>query len=113
MKKTTKKPVRRVSITLPPDYSDLIDCFVQECRDGVFPAYKYNELTASRVVKLAIGRFLDDVKYSRSYLIEGEYASAAIERFWKSKYWWKHHSERHEIDPETPAEVISIREGMK
>jgi hypothetical protein len=44
---------------------------------------------------------------------DGMSIQGAIEDFWRQKIWWEQNSIRDETESETPAEIISIRGGMK
>jgi hypothetical protein len=113
MKKTTKP--RRVSVTLHSDIAAELDSFVEAWNSRSFPYYRICcKLTASEAVKFAVAHLLEDFEKAHHGLVhKGVSLEGAIEGFWRQKNWWKQNSIRDETESETPAEVISIREGMK
>lgn len=113
MKKTT--PTRRVSVTLKPEIAKELQDFIELRNSGEFEAYRCDDPTdVSSMVKLAVFRFLRDVKKARHGLVnEGKTLEASIESFWREKICWEQNSERQDIEPENPAEIINIMEALK
>lgn len=113
MKKTTKP--RRVSVTLHPDIAAKLDSFAEAWNSKSFPHYKFcGSLTTSEVVKFAVAHLLRDLEKAHNGLVhKGVSIEGAIECFWRSKIWWEQNSIGDEIESETPAEILSIREAMK
>jgi predicted transcriptional regulator len=113
MKKTTK--TRRVSVTLHPDIAAKLDSFAEAWNSKSFPHYKFcDSLTTSEVVKFAVAHLLRDLEKAQHGLVhQGKNIEGAIESFWRSKFWWEQNSIGDEIESETSAEILSIREGMK
>jgi hypothetical protein len=113
MKKTTNP--RRVCVTLHPDIAAELDSFVEAWNSRSFPYYRICcKLTASEAVKFAVAHLLRDLEKAHYGLVhEGKSIEGGIETFWRERVFWEQNSERHETESETPAEVISIREGMK
>jgi len=113
MKKTIKP--RRVSVTLHPDIAAKLDSFAEGWNSRSFPHYKFcGSLTTSDAVKFAIAHLLHDFEKAHYGLVhDGMSIQGAIEDFWRQKIWWEKNSIRDETESETPAEIISIREGIK
>ena len=113
MKKTTKP--RRVSVTLHPDIAAKLDSFAEGWNSKSFPHYKFcGSLTTSEVVKFAVAHLLRDLEKAHYGLVhEGRNIEGAIETFWREKIWWEQNSIGDEIESETPAEILSIKEAMK
>jgi hypothetical protein len=113
MKKTTKP--RRVSLTLHPDIADKLDSFTEAWKSRSFPHYKYcDNLTTSEVVKFSVAHLFRDLEKAHYGLVhKGVSLEGAIEAFWRERIFWEQNSIGDENESETPAEIISIREGLK
>ena len=113
MKKPTKP--RRVSVTLHPDIAAKLDSFAEAWNSQSFPHYKFcGSLSTSEVVKFAVAHLLRDLGKAHYGLVhQGKSIEGAIETFWRERIFFEQNRIGDENESETPAEVISIREGMK
>ena len=113
MKKTT--PTRRVSVTLKPEMAKELQAFIESRNSGEFEAYRcYDPTDVSSMVKLAVFRFLRDVKKAQDGLVnQGLSLEESIESFWRNKLFWEQNSERQDVEPGTHAGIINIMEALK